>query len=70
MARKHRSLRHVNPRAAEIDILGLYEELSPLWRLGSTEPEPAEWSWVIFGALKHHPAARIPRPIHYLKYAA
>ena len=45
MARKNRSLRRVDPRLAEIDIVGLYEELPPVWRLGSTDPAPPDWTF-------------------------
>ena len=70
MARKNRSLRKGSPKAVEIDVVGLYDELAPPWKLGSPDTTVPEWSGEIFGGGKHHPVASIHRPRHDLKHTA
>jgi hypothetical protein len=40
MTRKSRSRQEVPPIRVEVEIVRLYEELSPPWRLGSADPTP------------------------------
>jgi len=55
MARKYRLLRKGNPKPVEVDVVGLYNELAPPWKLGSPDFTVPEWSRAIFGGGKHHP---------------
>lgn len=68
MAHKIRSLHKGSPKPAEIDVVGVYDELSPAWKLGSLDPTVPEWSPAIFGERKHHPAESVHRPRHDLKH--
>ena len=53
MARKTRSPRDIAPIRTELDLPGLYEELSPPWKDGSVDPmPPADWDPAVFGARK------------------
>ncbi len=71
MRRKTRSLQEVPPIRAEIDIVGLYEELSPPWRVGSADPTPpVDWDQAIFSDRKPPRVASVHRPKHELKHAA
>jgi len=55
MTRKIRSRQGVAPIRAEVEIVRLYEELSPPWRLGSADPTPpVDWDQAIFGDRKRH----------------
>jgi hypothetical protein len=56
MARKNRSLRKGSPKPVDIDVVGLYEELAPPWKLGSPDTAAPEWSREIFAGRKHRPA--------------
>jgi hypothetical protein len=56
MARKNRSLPKGSPKPVEIDVVGLYDELAPSWKLGSPDTTAPAWSRAIFGGRKHHPA--------------
>ncbi len=57
MARKNRSLRKGSARPVEFDVLGLYDELAPSWKLGSPDTTVPAWSREIFGGGKHHSVA-------------
>jgi hypothetical protein len=54
MARKSRSPEKGRP--ADIDVVGLYDELAPSWKLGSADTKVPVWSRAIFGGRRHHPA--------------
>ena len=55
MTRKIRSRQELLPIRVEVEIVGLYEELSPPWRLGSADPTPSvDWDRAIFGDRKRH----------------
>jgi hypothetical protein len=70
MTRKIRSFPEVSIRA-EVDRAGLYEELSPPWRLGLAGPTPpVDWDRAIFGGRKHRHIASVHRPKHDLKHAS
>jgi hypothetical protein len=63
MTRKIRSLQEVPPIRAEVDIAGLYEELSPPWRDGSADPTPpVDWDQAIFGDRRRPHVASVNRP--------
>jgi hypothetical protein len=64
MARKNRSFRKGSDKPVDIDVVSLYDELVPSWRLGSPDTTVPVWSRAVFGGQKHHPAARIHRPRH------
>ena len=66
MARKDRSFRKGSPKPVDIDVVSLYDELGPSWRLGSPDTTVPVWSREIFGGRKHHPVASIHRPRHDL----
>ncbi len=70
MARKNRSLRKGSLKPVDIDVVGLYNELAPPWKLGSPDTTVPVWSRAIFGERKHHPAASIHRPRQDLKQTA
>ena len=71
MTRKSRSRQEVPPIRAEVEIVRLYEELSPPWRLGSADPTPpVDWDQAIFGDRKRPYVATVHRPKHNLKHAA
>jgi len=57
MARKNRSLRKGSPKPVDIDVVGLYDELAPSWKLGSPDTTVPVWSQAIFGGGRHHAAA-------------
>jgi hypothetical protein len=65
MARKTSSPQKVRPTGTEVDRIGLYEELSPPWTLGSMDrTPPVDWGSALFGKQAH---ARLPgarRPKH------
>ena len=44
MARKNRSLRKGSPKPVDIDVVGLYDELAPSWKLGSPDTTVAFWN--------------------------
>ena len=54
MARKDRSLRKGSPKPVDIDVVGLYDELAPSWKLGSPDTTVPVWSRAIFGGGKDH----------------
>jgi hypothetical protein len=59
MTRKIGSFAEVPPIRAQVDRVGLYEELSPPWRLGSPDPTPpVDWNTAIFGDRKHRHIAK------------
>ncbi len=67
MTRKIRSVQEVPPFRAEVEIAGLYEELSPPWRIGSADPTPpVDWGQAIFGDPRRPYVARGHRPKHDL----
>ena len=70
MARKNRSLRKGSPKPVDIDVVDLYDELAPSWKLGSPDTTVPVWSRAIFGGRNHHPVASIHRPRHDLKHTA
>ena len=44
MSRKNRSLRKGSPKPVDIDVVGLYDELAPWWKLGSPGATVPVWS--------------------------
>jgi hypothetical protein len=59
MTRKIGSFPEVPPIRTQVDRVGLYEELSPPWRLGSADPTPpVDWRQAIFGDRKHRHIAK------------
>jgi hypothetical protein len=53
MTRKIRPRQEVARIRAEVEIVRLYEELAPPWRLGSADPAPpVDWRQAIFGGRK------------------
>ena len=70
MASKNRSVRKGSSKPVDIDVVGLYDELAPSWRLGSPDTTVPVWNWAIFGGGKHHPVASTHRPGHDLKHTA
>jgi hypothetical protein len=65
MTRKIGSFPEVAPIRAQVDRVGLYEELSQPWRLGSADPAPpVDWDRAIFGDRKHRHIASVHRPKH------
>ena len=71
MPRKIRSLQEAPPIRAEIDLVGLYEELSPPWMVGSADPmSPAGWDRAIFVHRGRSYASDEHRAKHNLKPAA
>jgi hypothetical protein len=70
MARKNRSLRKGTPKPVDIDVVGLYDELVPSWRLGSPDTMVAVRSPAVFSGRKHHPGARIHGSRHDLTLTA
>jgi hypothetical protein len=70
MTRKIRSIQAIPPIRAEVDVVGLYEELSPPWRDGSTDPtRPVDWDRAILGDRKRHYVASVHGPKRDLKHA-
>jgi hypothetical protein len=71
MTRNIRSGQEVPPIRAEVEIVGLYEELSPPWRLGSADPTPpVDWDRAIFGDRNRAYIATAHRLKHHLKHTA
>jgi hypothetical protein len=70
MTRKIRSLQRVPPIQTQVDIVSLYEELAPPWRLGLAAPPPVEWDRAIFGDRKRSHGATVQGPKQGLKHAA
>jgi len=70
MTRKIRSLRKGSAKPVDIDAVGLYDELSPSWKIGSPDPAVPVWSRAIFGGGKHHPVDIIHGPTDDRKPAA
>ena len=70
MTRKIRSLQKVPPLRAEIDLVGLYDELSPPWMVGSADPiSPVDWDQAIFGDRRRSYALSANRAKHDLRHA-
>ena len=69
MTRKIRSLQRVPPIRTQVDIVSLYDELAPPWRLGSAAPQ-VEWDRAIFGDRKRSHGATVHGRKHGLMHAA
>jgi hypothetical protein len=62
MAIKDRSLEMGSRRPVDIDVVGLYDELAPPWKLCSPDATDPVWSRAIFAGGKHHTVAGVGRP--------